>query len=127
MEQLSLAEARYLVRTVLIPFKFQPSQVELRVLDHLLARAPAAFPQLLSVGKWLEGVKNSEVRALCEDIRESVGRQLDSRLATQNALTILCAQKVKLDVQLGGQLIWIHWFQMTNSFLISINISLYSW
>ena len=115
------------MRTVLIPFKFQPPQVELRVLDHLLARAPAAFPQLLSVGKWLEGVKNSEVRALCEDIRENVGRQLDSRLATQYALTILCAQKVKLDVQLGGRVISIHWFQMTNSFLISINISLYSW
>ncbi len=87
------------MRTVVIPFKFQASEVELRILDRLLARAPAAFPQLLSVVKWLEGVENDKVRSMRERVQESVGQQLDSRLATQYALSILCAQKVKLYLQ----------------------------
>ena len=87
---------RSLVRAVLIPFKFQASQVELRVLHHLLQDAPAAFPKLLAVGKWLEGVDEDTVCNMRDSVLRSAGGKLESRLATQYALTILCAQKVKI-------------------------------
>ena len=87
---------RYLVWAVLIPFKFQASQVELRVLPHLLQDAPAAFPKLLAVGKWLEGVDEDTVCSMRDSVLRSAGGKLESRLATQYALTILCAQKVKI-------------------------------
>ena len=84
------------MRVVLIPFKFQASQVELRVLHHLLQDAPAAFPKLLAVGKWLEGVDEDTVCNMRDSVLRSAGGKLESRLATQYALTILCAQKVKI-------------------------------
>lgn len=84
------------MRAVLIPFKFQPSQVELRVLHHLLQDAPAAFPKLLAVGKWLERVDEDTVFNMRDSVLRSTGGKLESRLATQYALTILCAQKVRI-------------------------------
>ncbi len=85
---------RYLVRSVIVPFKFQASQVELRTFDQLIQRASSAFPKLLSIGNWLEGIDNDTVHGFSERIREVVDGHMDSRLATQYALTIMCVQKV---------------------------------
>lgn len=87
---------RYLVRAILIPFKFQAPRVELRVLAEALKRAPSAFPELLSVGKWLDGISDDEVAELRQKVLEKVDGTLDSRLATQYSLSIMIAQKVRM-------------------------------
>ena len=66
------------------------------MLHHLVQDAPAAFPKLLAVGKWLEGVDEDTVFNMQDSVLRSTGRKLESRLATQYALTILCAQKVRI-------------------------------
>lgn len=81
---------------MLVPFKFQPPQVELRVLDKTLKLAPSAFPKLLEVGKWLDGIGDDVVSEMRQKVQEQVDAGLDSRLATQYTLGIMVAQKVSV-------------------------------
>ena len=73
---------------------FQASQVELQTSNKLLHRAPAVFPELLFIGKCFEDISNDSVQKMSKQVIESVGAEskIDSRLATQYALTILCVQ-----------------------------------
>ena len=87
-------QCRYLARATIIPFKFKPPDVEIRILDDLLQIAPAAFPKLLKVGKCLDDISDDEVRSMREQVLDKVDGVIDARLATQYVLTIMCAQKV---------------------------------
>ena len=69
-------------QSVLIPFKFQPSQVELRVLHHLLHDAPAAFLRLLAVGK--------ELMRTVNNVRDSVLRSAGGKLESTAFTRYLC-------------------------------------
>ena len=60
----------------------------------MLKQAPSAFPKLLSLGKWLDNIKEEDVYAMRQRVQDRVEGALDSRLATQYAMTIVCAQKV---------------------------------
>ena len=71
-------------------------------------RAPAAFSKLLSIGKWLEEIDNDSVQSLSNDVTKNVGGHMDSRLATQYAPSIMCAQKVVDDNLCGKVLIDWH-------------------
>jgi len=68
--------------------------VELRILDEILMLVPSAFPKLLSMGKWLDSIQEETVYTMRKLVEEEVDRILDSRLSTQYALTLMCAQKV---------------------------------
>ena len=81
---------------MLVPFKFQPPQVELRVLDKTLKLAPSAFPKLLEVGKWLDGIGDDVVSEMRQKVQEQVDGGLVSRLATQYTLGIMVAQEVSV-------------------------------
>lgn len=80
----------------MVPFKFQPPQVELCVLDKTLKLAPSAFPKLLAVGKWLDGVSDDMVSEMRQKVLKQVDETLDPRLATQYTLSIIVAQKVSV-------------------------------
>lgn len=77
-----------------MPFKFQAPVVELRILEEMIKKAPAAFPKILSLGKWLDKITDTDVAVMRQQVLDKVGGMLDSRLATQYALTIMCAEKV---------------------------------
>ena len=86
------------------------------MLPHLLQNAPAAFPKLLAVGKWLEGVDEDTVCNMRDSVLRSAGGKLESRLATQYALTILCALKVKIQMvnKIGIQLVNMAHYKKVN-------------
>ncbi len=79
-----------------MPFPYEPPQVELGVLKTILEDAPAAFPALLSVGSTFESLQDADITDLRKEIIEGVGGTLDSRLATQYCISLMCAMKVIL-------------------------------
>ena len=64
------------------------------MLSEVLQDAPAAFPLLLSVGRKLEQLEVSQLKELQERVAMIVVDKVDSRLATQYAISVLCAQEV---------------------------------
>ena len=87
-----------------MPFQFKSPEVELRILDQMITDAPAAFPKLLGLGKWLDNITDGDVRAMRQRVMDEVDGVLESRLATQYSLTIMCAQKVRLIYQMAEQI-----------------------
>ena len=87
---------RYIARTILVPFLFVPPTVKVGRLERILAYAPGAFPDLLKIGKKLvnECSLNSKLYLVREKVESYFPNGLDSRLATQYALSILCCEMV---------------------------------
>ncbi len=73
---------------------FEAPKVELGVLKAILADAPAAFPDLLSVGSALESLQDSDIAPIRQDVVLAVGEGVDSRLATQYSISMMCALQV---------------------------------
>ena len=88
---------RYIVRTILVPFLFEPPAVEVGRLEKILSLAPAAFPDLLKIGKKVVSecsALNSKLYSVRDKVESFFPNGLDSRLATQYALSILCCEMV---------------------------------
>lgn len=87
---------RYLARTVLIPFEHDAPSVELGVLTQVIENAPACFPHLLTIGHKIEMLEVEKLKELQERVTTTVAGNIDSRLATQYAISIFCALEVSL-------------------------------
>lgn len=86
---------RYLSRAVLVPFVYDPPDVIPDVLHDLLNNAHAAIPSALKVGQRLAKIDKTTIESLSSKIDEMLNEyKKDSRLTTQYAVSILCAQEV---------------------------------
>ena len=79
----------------MIPFVHEAPPVALDVLEELLHFAPAAIPEALQIGHYLDVVESDDVYALVTRINNALGEELtDGRLIMQYAISILCMQQV---------------------------------
>lgn len=86
---------RYIARSVLVPFVYDTPDIQLGVLHQILGDAPAAFPALLAIGKKMENLQESQLKAVRCRITDLIGLNIDSRLATQYAVSILTVAEVR--------------------------------
>ncbi len=78
---------------ILVPFIFDASEVQMGELDNVLRNAPAAFPNLLSIGNQLSR-RTDELQSIRDEITRCLP-DIDSRLSTQYSLSVLCCKLVR--------------------------------
>ncbi len=88
---------RYIARVILVPFMFDASELQIGQLESILTGAPAAFPYLLSIGNQVVQ-RCTELYQIREKIISCIPN-IDSRLATQYSLSVLCCNLVRFYIK----------------------------